>query len=170
MNNHENCEFWASIGECEKNPNYMLKQCQLSCHNLRSANDKKKAEEASKLAPSELHSIVETDIYGNPLKFEQFKGKVLYIVNVASYCGYAPENYEHFRHLAKYRSRGLEIIIAPCNQFGFQEPGDSVAISTFVKKQKFEGTVLAKGDVNGPKTRPLYEYLKKVTGRDLIHW
>jgi hypothetical protein len=29
--NHESCDMWASTGECEANPKYMLKQCQKSC-------------------------------------------------------------------------------------------------------------------------------------------
>jgi hypothetical protein len=28
---HERCEFWASLNECEKNPGYMLGNCQKSC-------------------------------------------------------------------------------------------------------------------------------------------
>lgn len=31
VDENENCGFWASIGECEKNPAYMLSQCALSC-------------------------------------------------------------------------------------------------------------------------------------------
>ena len=27
VDEHENCELWANAGECEKNPNYMLKHC-----------------------------------------------------------------------------------------------------------------------------------------------
>jgi len=31
-NEHKRCDEWANIGECDKNPNYMLKKCQRSCH------------------------------------------------------------------------------------------------------------------------------------------
>jgi glutathione peroxidase len=75
-----------------------------------------------------------------------------------------------FRQLSKYQSRGLEIVIAPCNQFGFQEPGDAVAITDFVTRQKFEGIILSKADVNGEKTRLSFQFLKAATGRSYINW
>ena len=31
LNKHDSCEFWASAGECEENPRYMLQNCPLSC-------------------------------------------------------------------------------------------------------------------------------------------
>lgn len=31
VDNHESCDLWASKGECEANPKYMLKQCKKSC-------------------------------------------------------------------------------------------------------------------------------------------
>jgi glutathione peroxidase-family protein len=55
-------------------------------------------------------------------------------------------------------------------QFGFQEPGDGVAIRSFAQKQGFEGIILSKQDVNGPKTRPLFAYLKHVTEKPFIEW
>lgn len=30
-NNHRSCQYWASIGECRKKPNYMLSQCSAFC-------------------------------------------------------------------------------------------------------------------------------------------
>lgn len=32
VDNHEKCGEWASIGECENNPNWMLKNCEISCN------------------------------------------------------------------------------------------------------------------------------------------
>ena len=32
VDTHENCAFWASIDECEKNPGYMLTGCPKSCN------------------------------------------------------------------------------------------------------------------------------------------
>ncbi|RCN31411.1 shTK domain protein, partial [Ancylostoma caninum] len=40
----ESCEYWASIGECEKNPNFMLKECKLSCHACRRSFPKLRAQ------------------------------------------------------------------------------------------------------------------------------
>ena len=75
----------------------------------------------------------------------------------------------------EYQSMGLEIIAFPCNQFGKQEPGDNAAIQEFCSLT-FDVTfpVMAKVDVNGENTIPLYEYLKKaapgVLGTQGIKW
>ena len=63
--------------------------------------------------------MVETAADGSHLMMSEFKGKVLYIVNVASKCGYTESNYASFAALAPHRNNGLEIILAPCNQVGF---------------------------------------------------
>ena len=63
-----------------------------------------------------FYDIVETDIDGNTVDFSSFRGSIVYIVNVASQCGYTAQNYETFRSLAKYKDEGLQIVIAPCNQ------------------------------------------------------
>ena len=55
-------------------------------------------------------------------------------------------------------------------QFGGQEPGDSKAITYFAEKQSFDGIILGKKDVNGPNTRPIFTYLKNVTGKQRINW
>ena len=164
---HEDCQFWADNGECESNPGYMLTSCAEACAK------KSRGPPVPPTAdmPATLYDIVEKDIHGEPLPMSTFKGKVLYIVNVASYCGYTADNYEMFRKLKPYRDQGFEIILAPCNQFGFQEPGDGTAITTFAQeKQQFEGVILSKADVNGPETRPLFAFLKHVTSKDNIDW
>jgi Glutathione peroxidase/ShK domain-like len=106
--NHENCEFWASMGECEKNPSYMLENCADACSKATTVD--------AVQAASSLYEIDETDIDGQTVPMESFRGKVLYIVNVASHCGYTEENYSTFRRLKDYRSQDFEMILAPCNQ------------------------------------------------------
>jgi len=168
---NENCQYWASIGECDKNPGYMSKNCALSCSSSKSEEEESPSQMNANSEFNSFYEIVETDILGKEINFEQFRGKVVYIVNVASYCGYTAENYEIFRRLSEYRSSGLlEIVIAPCNQFGFQEPGDAVAISKFAAKNKFDGIILSKADVNGDLTRPAFRYLKQMTNRQIVGW
>ena len=49
----------------------------------------------------------------------------------------------------------------PCNQFGGQEPGSDAEVAQFCALKGVKGaTIFSKGDVNGPKTRPTYKYLK----------
>lgn len=60
--------------------------------------------------------------------------------------------------------------VDPFIQFGRQEPGDAESILSFTKSQSFDGVILSKQDVNGPETRPIFKYLKKVTGKGKIDW
>jgi len=161
---HENCQYWADIGECQSNPGYMLVNCAEACAKVRTVSD------SSNELPSSFYDIIEKDINGNDLSFEKFRGKVVYAVNVASHCGYTAENYDLFKSLKKYRDSGLEIVLFPCNQFGGQEPGDSKAITKFAKAQGFEGVILSKADVNGPSTRIAFRYLKHATAKSYISW
>lgn len=164
---NENCSFWASIGECSKNPNYMLTSCSLSCSKI-------KQQQGDDL-PASFYNIVETDLYGNSVDFSAFRDRVVYLMNVASHCGYTEQNYAQLRSLQKYEGDGLIIVLAPCNSFGFQEPGDALAISTFAGKQGFQANgntrfILAKGDVNGDGARSSFRYLKYHANKPDITW
>lgn len=163
VDNHESCQYWASTDECTKNPGYMLENCRKSCRAVGAIRDEP--------APyASFYDIVETDIDGNEFKFDIFRGKVVYIINVASYCGYTEENYKMFRELKKYQDEGFVMVLAPCNAFGYQEPGDGVAIKSFAGKQGFSGIILSKADVNGQTTRPAFRYLKHATSTYQIKW
>lgn len=160
---HELCEFWAKSNECFKNPNYMLNNCVPSCTKY----GKPPSEHEIR---GSFYDIVEKDIYGQDVHFEKFRGKVVLIVNVATYCTYTAENYAMFRAMKQYIPWGLEIVIAPCNQFGGQEPGTAAEILDFAEQQQFEGVILTRGDVNGPSTRPAYQFLKQFRGNQNIGW
>lgn len=101
------------------------------------------------------------DAQGNEHDLAQYKGKVLLIVNVASKCGFTPQ-YEDLEALnKKYREQGLAILGFPCNQFLDQEPGSDTEIQEFCRlTYGVDFPVLAKVEVNGPNTAPIYEYLK----------
>ena len=105
------------------------------------------------------------DIRGQEVSMEEYKGKVLLIVNTASKCGFTKQ-YAGLQALyEKYKERGLEILAFPCNQFGHQEPGDDAAIKNFCT-DTFGVTfpVMAKVEVNGEGAHPLYKELKKSQG------
>lgn len=116
-----------------------------------------------------VYDFTVKDIDDNDVKLDKYKGKVMLIVNVASKCGFTKTNYKELNELyAKYREQGLAILGFPCNQFGGQEPGCSVDIKEFIKKNDVEWDMFAKIDVNGSSANPLYNYLKHKAGGTLI--
>ena len=71
----------------------------------------------------EFYQFNINQLNGEEISLSKFKGKVILIVNTASYCGLT----YHYTGLEKlyqeYKDNGLVIIGFPCNQFGKQEPG-----------------------------------------------
>ncbi len=101
-------------------------------------------------------------IDGKHFKLSKYKGKVLLVVNVASKCGHTHQYKGLEKLYEKYRDQGFEILGFPCNQFGSQEPGNETEIKTFCATNygvKF--SLFSKIEVNGGKTHPLYQFLKK---------
>ncbi|MBM4279199.1 MAG: glutathione peroxidase [Deltaproteobacteria bacterium] len=110
-------------------------------------------------------------IGGGPLPLQQFAGKVLLIVNVASRCGYTKQ-YAGLEALARdLAADGVVVIGVPCNQFGAQEPGTEAEIHTFCST-KFGVTfpLTRKVEVKGPGAHPLYRWLTAETGGAAIGW
>jgi glutathione peroxidase len=123
----------------------------------------------------DIYSISVTENSGKTITLEQFKGKVLLIVNVASQCGFTPQ-YEGLQKLyEKYKDQGFEVLAFPCNQFGGQEPGSAAEIRTFcTTRYKVTFPLFEKIEVNGSGAHPLFQYLKKnakgVLGSEAIKW
>lgn len=104
-------------------------------------------------------------LQGKEVDFSEFKGKAVLVVNTASKCGLAPQ-FEGLEKLhQKYKNDGLVVLGFPSSQFLNQEPGDAsdieeaCQINFGVTFQLFE-----KIDVNGPKTHPVFRYLKSKLG------
>lgn len=112
---------------------------------------------------------------GNVYDFEQLKGKVVLVVNVASQCGFTPQ-YKGLQALYdKYKDRGFVILGFPCNQFGGQEPGDDGSIASFCElNHGVSFPLMKKSDVNGNQTNAVYNWLKNekagVLGLTRIKW
>ena len=101
------------------------------------------------------------DNKGNEVCLEEYKGKVLLIVNTATGCGFTPQ-YEGLEKLYEtYNKEGFEILDFPCNQFGNQAPGSADEIHEFCTLH-YNTTFkqFAKIDVNGKNADPLFTYLK----------
>lgn len=101
------------------------------------------------------------DKKGESFKFDQLKGKVVLIVNVASKCGFTPQYKELEELYKKYQDKGFVILGFPCNQFGKQEPGSDEQITEFCQlNYGVTFPIMKKIDVNGSNADSVYNYLK----------
>lgn len=96
---------------------------------------------------------------------EQYRGKVVLIVNVASKCGFTHQ-YEGLEALYRtYKDRGFVVLGFPSNDFGAQEPGSAQQIQEFCKNTygvefpMFEKTRAAQAEAD-----PLFRTLAKIAG------
>jgi glutathione peroxidase len=97
----------------------------------------------------------------------QYSGKVVLVVNTASYCGFTKQ-YEGLEKLySKYGKQGLVVLGFPSNDFGQQEPGSSKEIADFCYNTygvKFP--MFSKSSVKGANANPLHASLIKQTGKE----
>jgi glutathione peroxidase len=124
---------------------------------------------------SDLFNIDVQTIDGKAQSMNDYAGKVLLVVNVASKCGFTPQ-YEGLESVYRqYKDQGLVVMGFPCNQFGSQEPGTDTEIATFCDTRfNVSFPMFAKIKVNGDDAHPLYKHLKGekpgVLGTEGIKW
>jgi glutathione peroxidase len=99
-------------------------------------------------------------INGQPSSLNEFEGKVLLIVNVASKCGLTPQ-YEGLTKLqSQYQDRGFSVLGFPANEFLAQEPGTNAEIQDFCNiNYNVNFPLFEKIIVKGEGQHPLYQYL-----------
>ena len=109
------------------------------------------------------------DLDGSLLSLNNFKGKVIVAVNVASQCGFTKQ-YEDMQEIwEKYQSRGVIMLGIPSNDFGNQEPGTNNEIKNFCEA-KFGITfpMTEKVIVKGINAHPFYIWAKENHGKSSI--
>ena len=65
-----------------------------------------------------VYDFTLNSIDGNPVSLGQFRGKVLLLVNTASFCGNTPQYTDLEKMYEQYREKGFEILAFPANNFG----------------------------------------------------
>lgn len=100
-----------------------------------------------------------------PQNLCQYQGKVIMVVNTASFCGFTSQ-YESLEKIySRYKDRGFVVLGFPSNDFGQQEPGSNKEIAEFCKNTydvKFP--MFAKSSVSGKDANPLFKMLIAKTG------
>ncbi len=120
------------------------------------AEDKDKG--GKKVAPALNFKMKSLD--GKDVDLSQYQGKVVLVVNVASFCGNTPQ-YKGLQELhEKYGKDGLVVLGVPANEFGTQEPGSNEEIAKFcTSKYNVTFPMLSKVVVKGEGICPLYKHL-----------
>ncbi|UCV07453.1 glutathione peroxidase [Dechloromonas denitrificans] len=101
---------------------------------------------------------------GQPQSLCQYSGKVILVVNTASYCGFTSQ-YDGLEKLyARLKGQGLVVLGFPSNDFGEQEPGSSKEIADFCRlTYGVEFPMLGKTVVRGKAANPFYMRLAEIT-------
>jgi glutathione peroxidase len=118
-------------------------------------------------AKSSFYNFAETTLDGQTVKFKDYKGKKIIILNVASACGYTPQ-YADWQKFYDANKDKAVVLGFPANNFKNQEAGSNEEIATFCKKNYgVTFPVFQKISVLGSDQAPLYKWL---TSKDLNGW
>jgi glutathione peroxidase len=106
-----------------------------------------------------------TSIDGKPMPLSDFRGKVLLVVNTASFCGFTKQ-YKALQELhAKYEGQGFAVIGVPSNDFGAQEPKAEGEIKEFCEGIfGVEFPLTGKNAVTGDAAHPFYKWAREQLG------
>ena len=108
-------------------------------------------------------------ITGEIINFNNYKGKTVLLVNVASNCGFTKQ-YSDLQNLwEKYKERDLIVLGIPSNQFGGQEPGSNAEIKDFCETNfNINFPMTSKYDVKGENAHEIYKWAKDSFGKGAI--
>ena len=107
-------------------------------------------------------------ITGETIDFNEYKNKVILIVNTASYCGFTKQYTDLQELWDKYKSRGLIVLGVPSNSFN-QEKNSNSEVKEFCKVNfdiNFPLTTIT--EVKGDKAHDLFKWAKNNHGKSAI--
>ncbi len=108
-------------------------------------------------------------ITGEMIDFNEYKGKTILLVNVASNCGFTKQYNELQKLWDMYKEKNLIVIGVPSNQFGNQEPGSNEEINKFCKVNfNISFPMTSKYDVKGNNAHEIYRWAKETYGKSAI--
>lgn len=106
-----------------------------------------------------------TTINGKPMPFSAYKGKVLLVVNTASFCGFTPQYEALEKAQTTYKGRGFTVIGVPSGDFGGQEYAKNNEIKQFCEsKFGINFPLSEKSTVVGSKATPFFAWAAATLG------
>ncbi len=114
--------------------------------------------------PAILNHSVRSLQDGRPQSLCQYAGRVVLVVNTASYCGFSPQERGLQALLDKYGPQGFAVLGFPSNDF-HQELADPTQIVSY-SRAKFNATfpLFAPSHVTGAHANALFAQLISATG------
>ncbi|MDA8918983.1 glutathione peroxidase [Candidatus Pelagibacter sp.] len=103
------------------------------------------------------------------IKLNEFRGKIVLVVNVASKCGFTKQ-YSGLQTLYnKYKEKNFIILGVPSNQFGGQEPGSNDEIKNFCETNfNITFPITDKVNVKGDSAHSIYKWAKENHGNSTV--
>lgn len=118
-----------------------------------------------------IYDYTVQDLEKNPVPLEDYRDKVLLIVNTATGCGLAGQTRELEELYRKYQDKGFVVLGFPSDQFMGQEPLEGLAIKNHCEMEYgVTFPLFDKIKVNGPDASLLYKHLVQETNNSLIKW
>jgi glutathione peroxidase len=105
-------------------------------------------------------------IDGEPLPMQQFRGKVVLLVNTASFCGFTPQYAGLQKTQDAYAARGFTVLGVPSGDFKNQEYGSNKEIAGFCKAKGVRFPLAEKSEVVGPRAIPIYRWAAAKLGAE----
>lgn len=105
---------------------------------------------------------------GSPIDWNDFKGKKVLLVNVASECGLTPQYTQLQELMTEFGGETFTVLGVPCNDFAGQEPGSAEEIATFCSTNYgVTFPLTAKIHTAGEEKHPLYKWLSEESGTEV---
>lgn len=121
-----------------------------------------------------VHQFKVQNIKNKTVDMASYRGKVLLIVNTASYCGFTSQYKSLQKIFEQFKDQDFLVLGFPSNDFGRQEPGSNKEIKDFCElNYKVSFPLFSKVAVSGNQKAPLFKYLTEDSGQEFkrsIDW
>ncbi len=124
-----------------------------------------------KASAGSAHIFSFPGLKGGEIKLADFQGKVVMIVNTASYCGFTNQFKDLETLYKRYQDKGFVVLGVPSNDFGNQEPGSAEDIAAFCSTEYgVDFPMTGKQIVKGEGAHPFYKWAARQRPSDVPRW
>ena len=107
-------------------------------------------------------------ISGNIINLDDFRGKVVLLVNTASYCGFTKQYTDLQKLWDNYKSEGLVVLGVPSNSFNQEKKNDSEVKSFCEVDFNIDFPLTAISNVKGEDAHEIFKWAKDNHGKSAV--